>query len=62
MARPSNKAKTVTTSSLIIPEGIPYEGEIKIGPPEAPEERKHRLWKDTCSFWIKEAPVYIVAS
>jgi len=45
---------------FFIPDGV-VEGEWKIRPREDRNEKKHRLWKDARSFWIKEASVYLFA-
>jgi hypothetical protein len=62
MARPSRAAKKQTDfNSIVVPQGVTIEGELKFKPHEDDQEKIHRIRTDARSFWIKEAPVYIVA-
>jgi hypothetical protein len=62
MAEPTRRSKKQQPlQSFNFPEGSVAEGDLKFKPKETAEERKHRHRTDNRTFWVKEAPAYLVA-
>ncbi len=60
MARPKARQE-VEYRSLIFPKGMDVEGELQIKPTESNSDRLHRHRMEVREFWIKEAPIHLVA-
>ena len=71
MTRPTNESKkggdfrgripSEKSRSIVLPEGMEFEGDIRIRAVETPAERKHRLRMEVSRFWTQEAPIHVAA-
>lgn len=60
MSRQSSPLQEDSAQSLSLPKGSVIE-ELRVRSPQKKEDREHRLRMESRSFWIKEAPVYLIA-
>ena len=60
MAHPKSRQE-VDYRSLVFPEGMNVEGELKLRPLESNSDRLHRHRMEVRAFWVKEAPIHLVA-
>lgn len=50
-----------TSKAITFPEGVTVEGDLKIKPIESNADRLHRHRMEVRDFWVKEAPIHLVA-
>jgi hypothetical protein len=71
MTRPSNKAnkaRDLRVSTPLeeaqffsIPDGARFDAKFEVRSPETPAERASRHKKEAREFWVKDAPIYLLA-
>ncbi len=56
--RPASPSRS---TAITIPEGVNVEGDLKIKPIESNSDRLHRHRMEVRDFWVKQAPIHLVA-